>query len=139
MTWDRQTEQRSEESVRDPPFAPSLAQDGERVAWHSMANRGADNTCQVGEVLYLTDERLFFEPALLERATEEKEWQAPLADLSMTLGPRTWDSHIPVVRHIALRYHLQAIQADGSVEDFWITQLGEPLEQIAHWDAQSPT
>jgi hypothetical protein len=113
--------------------------EGEQILWHGMANRGADNTRQVGGILYLTGERLFFEPALLERFTEEQEWQAPLTEVRMSLGPGTWDPHIPVVRHIALRYHLEVIQPDDSVEDFWLTHLGEALERVARSDGQIPT
>jgi hypothetical protein len=113
--------------------------DGEQIAWHGIANRGADNTRQVGGILYLTDQRLFFKPHILERVTQEPEWQTPLADVRMSLGPGSWDPHIPVIRDVALRYRLEVIAADGSVEDFFLTHLGEPLERIAHWEGQAPS
>jgi len=97
-----------------------------------MANRGPDNTRQVGGTLYLTDQRLFFEPHILERVTQEAEWEVPLPDVRMNIGPGSWDPHVPVVRDIALRYHLEVIQADGSLEDFFLTHLGEALERLAH-------
>jgi len=111
--------------------------EGEHILWHGVANRGADNTRQVGGTLYLTDQRLFFEPHILERVTQEEEWQASLADVRLTLGQGSWDPHIPVVRDIALRYHLEVIQADGSLEDFFLTHVGEPLEKVAHWEGQT--
>jgi hypothetical protein len=110
---------------------------GETILWHGMANRGADNTRQVGGNLYLTDQRLFFQPHLLERVTQEEVWQAPIADVRMNLGRGSWDPDVPVVREIALRYHLEVIQKDGSLEDFFLTHLGEPLERMAHWEEQS--
>jgi hypothetical protein len=114
-------------------------QEGEHIQWHGIANRGADNTRQVGGILYLTDQRLFFEPHILERVTQEHEWQAPLTDVRLSLGDGLWNPHIPVIRDMALRYHLEVIQADGSFEDFWLTHLGEPLERIAHYDGQTST
>lgn len=111
--------------------------EGERILWHGVANRGADNTRQVGGILYLTDRRLFFEPHILERVTQEQEWQAPVADVRMSLGHGSWDPHIPILRDVALRYRLEVIEPDGSIEDFFLTHLGEPLEKITHWDEQT--
>lgn len=85
------------------------------------------------------DERLFFEPHILERITEEQEWQAPVADVGMSVGPGWWNPHIPVLRDMALRYHLEITQADGSLEDFFLTHLGEPLEQMTHSDGHTST
>ena len=101
-----------------------------------MANRGPDNTRQVGGTLYLTDERLFFEPHLLERVAQEQEWEAPVADVRMSIGQGSWSPHIPVVRDVALRYRLEVIEADGSLEEFFLTHLGDPLERLAHWEDQ---
>jgi len=111
--------------------------EGEQILWQGMANRGPDNTRQVGGTLYLTDRRLYFQPHLLERVTEEERWQAPRSDLRLSLGPGSWDPHLPVVRDIALRYHLEVIEADGSLEDFFLTHLGEPLERVARWHDQT--
>jgi hypothetical protein len=43
-----------------------------------MANRGSENARPVGGILYLTDRRLFFQPHILERATEEPTWEVPI-------------------------------------------------------------
>lgn len=104
---------------------------GERVVWHALANRGADNTRQVGGRLYLTDRRLVFEPALLERVTQERPWEAPLAGLEVALGPGSWTTEAPVVREVALRHHLHVRRLDGAEEDFFLAHVGAELAALA--------
>ena len=101
-----------------------------RFSGHAMANRGSENTRPVGGILYLTDRRLFFQPHILERATEEQAWEAPIGDVRLYTEEGGWDPHFPVVRDVAIHYHLEVVQADGSVEDFFLIHLGEPRRAI---------
>lgn len=107
---------------------------GENVLWHAMANRGPDNTRQVGGILYLTDQRLLFEPNVIERFTDERPWEIPVRQAEMTLGRGLWEPHLPVLRDIALRFHLRVKAPDGATEDFFVTHAGEPLERLARWE-----
>jgi hypothetical protein len=114
-------------------FRHPWLEEGEEVHWHAMANRGSENTRPVGGILYLTDRRLFFQPHILERATEEHAWKVPIGEVQLYTEEGGWNPHLPVLNDIAIHYHLEAAQADGSVEDFFLTHLGEPLEQLTQW------
>jgi hypothetical protein len=91
----------------------------------------------VGGILYLTNRRLFFQPHILERVTEEPAWEVPIGKVNLYIEEGGWNPHIPVVRDIAIHYHLEVAQADGSVEDFFLTHLGDPIEQLAQWKGHS--
>jgi len=65
--------------------------------------------------------------------TEEPAWEVPTGKVHLYTEEGGWNPHIPVVRDIAIHYHLEVAQADGSVENFFLTHLGEPLEQLAQW------
>ncbi|MGB7051504.1 MAG: hypothetical protein WBG41_08050 [Acidimicrobiales bacterium] len=92
---------------------------------------GSENARPVGGILYLTDRRLFFQPHILERVTEEPAWEVPIGNVHLYIEEGGWNPHLPVVRDIAIHYHLEVAETDGSVEDFYLTHLGEPLEQWA--------
>jgi hypothetical protein len=106
-------------------------EEGEKILWDAIANRGPDDTRQVGGILYLTDRRLYFKPHILERFAEEPVWEAPVGRVRLSIGPGPWSPHVPVLRDIAARYHLEVTEGDGSVEDFWLPHLGEALERLA--------
>lgn len=104
---------------------------GERIVWHALANRGDADHRQVGGRLYLTDRRLVFEPALVERITQESPWEAPRAGLEVTIGPGSWGTDLPVLRDLALRHHLHVRRLDGDEEDFLLPEVGPELAAMA--------
>jgi hypothetical protein len=96
-----------------------------------MANRGTGNMRPVGGTLFLTNQRLFFEPHVIERMTQEERWEAPRSNVRLRVGPGEWNPHVPILRDVALRYHLEVVQiSDGETEDFFVTHIGEPVEEL---------
>jgi hypothetical protein len=104
---------------------------GERILWRVMANRGAEGTRPVGGVLYVTDQRLYFQPSVFERFAEELPWESPVSSARATFAPGPWRPRSPVFRKISLRHRVRIELPDGSVEEFRVTRLGEPLVRLA--------
>lgn len=104
---------------------------GEKVLWKALANRGPSDTRQVGGRLFVTDERLVFEPIVAERFAEARRWEASLDGLEVSMGPGSWRPRLPVLRPLALRYEVTVRTDDGREEHFFVTHVGEPLERLA--------
>jgi hypothetical protein len=96
-----------------------------------MANRGREDTRPVGGRLFVTDQRLYFTPAPLERLAEERPWEAQLAGVRTSFSPGPWRPRFPPFRKISLRHAVRVELPDGRVEDFRLTRLGEPLVRLA--------
>lgn len=107
----------------------------EAVEWRAVANHGPWNQRQVAGHLFVTDQRLVFRPLWIEIMTDETPWEAPLAEVVVSIGPGQWVPRLPLVRRLALRYDIQASMENGSEEHFFVTHLGEPIERLAHGNA----
>jgi hypothetical protein len=104
---------------------------GERILWHGMANRGREDTRPVGGRLFVTDQRLYFKPAPLERFAEEVPWEAPATGATTTFSAGPWRPRFPLFRKISLRHRVRVELPDGDAEDFRVTRLGEALVRLA--------
>ncbi|MGO8872912.1 MAG: hypothetical protein ACLQPH_16210 [Acidimicrobiales bacterium] len=106
----------------------------EHVVWHGLANRGPGDTRQVGGRLFVTDQRLVFEPIIMERFAQEQPWEGPVDQVELTIGPGSRDPHVPILRDIALRYEIIVTTPDGDEEHSFVTHVGEPLTRRAGGD-----
>lgn len=79
----------------------------------------------------MTDRRLVFRPTLFERMTEEVPWQGELGHLLVTVGPGPWRPRVPLLRKLALRYDVEAMDSHGTDEHFFVTHLGHDLQRVA--------
>jgi hypothetical protein len=101
---------------------PSLTA-GESILWHAVANWGDDNTRQVAGRLFVTSRRLVFVPNALERFTGESSWECLISDATVSVGPGSWNTRIPILRSIALRSGMTVSCPGFADQHFWLRYL----------------
>jgi hypothetical protein len=104
---------------------PDLGQ-AETVVWNRAANRSQSTGRAVGGRLYLTQERLVFEPNRVDAATGGDSWQAPLGALAAV------SAQPPDGRALSggLRTRLRLDLSDGNIELFVVNRLDEVVQTI---------
>ncbi len=104
---------------------PDLGQ-SENVIWKRAANRTQSSGRAVGGRLYLTQERLTFEPNRVDAITGGRNWQAPLGHIA-GVSRQSPDGN---AFSGGLRSRLRLDLADGSVELFVVNHLDEVVGAI---------
>jgi hypothetical protein len=104
---------------------PDLGQ-SEKVVWNRAANRTQSRGRAVGGRLYLTQERLVFEPNRVDAITGGSSWQAALGHIAGV------SSQAPDGNAFSggLRTRLRLDLADGSVELFVVNHLEDVVRTI---------
>ena len=104
---------------------PDLSQ-SETVVWNRAANRTQSRGRAVGGRLYLTQERLVFEPNRLDALTGGAGWQTPLGRIA-GVGSQAPDGN---AFSGGMRTRLRLDLADGSVELFVVNHLDDVVRTI---------
>jgi hypothetical protein len=108
--------------VREPGLAQS-----ETISWNQAANRTQSSGRAVGGRLFLTQQRLVFEPGRFDAAFGGAAWQAPLIAIravgSQAPGGQTFGG--------GLRTRLRLDLADGGVELFVVNHLDDVILVIS--------
>jgi hypothetical protein len=115
--------------------APEM-REGERVLWRKFANRQQSAVRVVGGRLFLTDQRLIFQPHRLDAALGGEGWSAALKDVEVSaaarqqpfaLGPGALATGAAAA---TLRRRLRVRQASGAVDIFILNGLSGALTRI---------
>lgn len=93
----------------------------ESVTWQHLANRTQSANRAVGGRLYLTGERLLFEPTHIDALTGGRAWQAPLSAIA-TISTQAATGG---VFSGGLRTRLRIDLRDGSTELFVVNKVDE--------------
>ena len=107
------------------PYPPG----NEVWVWQCAANRAQGDIRQVGGRLFLSDQRLVFQPNRFDAATHGEPWAVSrdqVAELSVTarqfsLNPAYW------------RNRLRVSQLDGEVDVFVVNHLDDVLARLRAW------
>ena len=94
---------------------------------------GSEDTRPVGGILYLTDRRLFLQPRILERFTEERAWEVPIGKVHLYTeeGGGILIYRLSATSPFTITWRWSRLVVRS--EDFFLTHLGAPLEQLAQW------
>lgn len=104
--------------------APRLA-DSETLLWKRLANRTQGGRA-IGGALYLTEQRLLFQPHRIDALTGGKAWSAPLASiLAAGTEARNGDPFSG-----GLRTRLRLDIAGSGPELFVVNKIDEVIEKI---------
>ncbi|MBC7301256.1 MAG: hypothetical protein H5T78_09890 [Nocardia sp.] len=104
----------------------------ETVTWKYLANR-TQNSRAVGGRLYLTGERLLFEPTHIDALTGGRSWQTPLTSITAV------GTQAPTGGMFSggLRTRLRIDLRDGGTELFVVNKMDVPLAVLQRAIAES--
>ena len=97
--------------------------------WNCGANRQQGGIRQVGGRLFLSDQRLVFQPTRLDSVTRGKRWavsRGQVAELSVSARQAG-------LNPAGLRNRLRVSQIDGEVDVFVVNHLDAVLARLRAW------
>lgn len=107
------------------PYSPG----NEVWVWKHAANRAQNGIRQVGGRLFLSDQRLVFQPNRFDALTRGERWavsRGQVAEFSVS-------ARQPSLNPAALRNRLRVSQHDGEVDVFVVNHLDEVLARLRAW------
>jgi hypothetical protein len=114
-------------------MSKQAARPGEVVLWKANAN-SLQGRRALGGRLYLTNERLLFNPHFVDAMTGGRQWSVDCSEIS-AVGREERDPHRPVA---SVRAVLRIEMSDGKEERFVVNRLDEVVARLREAVAEPP-
>jgi hypothetical protein len=105
--------------------APPKLKPGEMIRWQSFASRAASRWRTSGGKLFVTDQRVFFQPTRIDAVISGKPWECPLTAVT---GVEIIDRDLTALAG-GMRERLGIQTADG-VEIFVVNKLENKVVEL---------
>jgi hypothetical protein len=112
------------------PYSPG----NEVWVWKHAANRAQNGIRQVGGRLFLSEQRLLFQPNRFDAVTRGERWAVSrdqVAEVSVS-------ARQPGLNAAGFRNRLRVSQLDGEVDVFVVNHLDDVLARLRAWLAPDP-